>query len=97
MELSCTHLGGLDADHYTAILVWPEEEGVAVGHVLAHSMDHVRRMTLVVEEEEVAVLLEIVLHCYRTFPALVATAESAVVHRSAVTPSSAAVFVLAWR
>ena len=96
MELPCTHLGGLDADHYTAILVWPEEEGVAVGHVLAHSMDDVRRMTLVVEEE-VAVLLEIVLHCYRTFPALVATAESAGVHRSAVTPSSAAVFVLAWR
>lgn len=96
MELSCTHLGGPDGDHDTAILVWPEEVGVAAGHVLAHSMDHVRRMTWVVEEV-VAALLEIVLHRYRTFPALAATGESAVVHRSARTPSFAAVFVLAWR
>ena len=96
MGLSCTHFGGLDGDHYTAIAVWPEEVGVAVGHVLEHSMDHVRRMALVVEGE-VAVPLEIVLHCYPTLPALVATAESAVLHRSAVTPNFAAVFVLAWR
>lgn len=50
-----------------------------------------------VEEAEVAALLEtgIVFHHFQAFPALVATAELAVVHHSAVMSTFAVDFVLA--
>ena len=72
--------------------------GVAVGHLLEHSVDHERR-TIWVVEGEVAALLEIgtVLHCFLTFPTLVATAESAVVHCSVVARTFAGITVLALR
>lgn len=80
------------------ILVWLEEVGVMVDHLIEHSLDRERRR-IWVAEGEVAVLRKIgtVLHCYQIFPALVATEESAVAGRFDVTPTSAVLLVLAWR
>lgn len=99
VELSRTHSVGLDEDHHTAILIWPEEVGVARKHLVGHSADHECRMVwVVVAALEIAALLAkgTVLQYYLTFPALAATAGLAVVHHSAVIPILAVEFVLAW-
>ena len=72
--------------------------GVAVRRLLEHSVDHERRTIWGVEGEGAA-LLEIgtVLPYFLTFPTLVATAESEVVHCFVVTPTFAGMTVLALR
>ena len=61
-------------------------------------MYHERQMILVVVEAVVVQLeLVLVVHYCLALPALVATAGSAVVHHSAVTPLFALGFVLAWQ
>ena len=71
--------------------------GVAGGYRFELLAEHEHQMVWVVEAE-VAALLEtvIVLQYDLTFPALVATAELAVLHCSAVM-AIALEFVLAWR
>lgn len=68
----------------------------AEGRSLEQLADHEHRTVWVVEAE-LAALLGIVLHCCLTFPALVATVELVVAHRSAVMSSFAVKFVPAWR
>lgn len=80
------------------ILVWPEEVGVRMDHLIEYSSNRERRR-ISVAEGEVAALPKIgtVLHCYQIFPALVAMEELAVACRPDVTPISAVLLVLAWR
>ena len=97
MEPLRTHSVELVGTHYTAILVWEEELGVAKGQLLGCLADHEHRMVWVVDTEDAALLETwIVLPCHLTVPTLVVTAVLAVVRRSAVMPMPAVEVFLAW-